>query len=78
MRQALPVLQPVDSQSTQQSVGLHFGAVKVSVVLVDVTRERVDQPVSTVPNSNDAGIDCASRLDRQSGVGGGSDRSLRP
>ena len=42
-----PVLRLAGSRSTRQSVGLHSGAVKVSTVSVDVTRKRVDRPVST-------------------------------
>ena len=40
--------------------------VKVSAVLVEVTREQVDQPVSTLPDtdSDDADVTCASWLDR--------------
>ena len=62
---------PAGSWSTQQSHGQHYGAVKVSTVLVDVTQEQVDQPVSTVPDSNDADVDCASRPDRQTELGSG-------
>ena len=47
-----PVLGPVGSRSTQQFDGQHPGAVKVSAVLVDVTREQVDKPVSTVPDTD--------------------------
>ena len=66
-----PVLQAAGSRSTQQSDGQHSGAVKVSAALVDVTQKRVDRPVSIVPNSNDADINCASRLVRQAELASG-------
>ena len=47
-----PVLRPASSQSTQQFNGQHSGTVRVSAVLVEVTREQVDQPVSTVPHTD--------------------------
>ena len=46
-RDEIVALQPVDSQSTRRSVGLHSGAVNVSVVLVDVPQKRVDRHVYT-------------------------------
>ena len=69
------MLRPAGSRSTQQSDGQHSGAVKVSAVLVHVTQEQVDQPVSTSPTGKDTDTtsptgkdtdtDCASQLDRQ-------------
>ena len=54
---------------TQQSDGQHSGVVKISAVLVDVTQERVDQPVSTGPTGMDANTDCASKLAQQAELG---------
>ena len=65
-----PVLRLAGSRSTQQS-----GVVKVSAVLVDLTQERVDQPVSTGPTGKNADTDCASQFARQAELG--SDLSLR-
>ena len=59
-----PVLRPAGSRSTQQSDGQHSGEVKVSTVLVDVTQERVDQPVSTGPTGKDADTDRVTQLDQ--------------
>ena len=53
---ALPVLRSAGSRPTHQSVGLHSGAVQVSAVSVDVTRRRVDRPVSTIPDSSDVDV----------------------
>ena len=41
--------------------------VQVTAVLVEVIREQVDQPVSTVPDTDceNADVACASWLDRQ-------------
>ena len=57
--------------STRQSVGLHSGVVKVSVVSVDVTWGRVDRPVSTVPDSIDVDVNGVFQLDRQAQSGSG-------
>ena len=65
------LLKLVGSRSTQQSVGLHSGAVKVSVLLVNVTQKRVDRPVSTVPNSVDVDVNGVLQLDRQAQLGSG-------
>ena len=51
-----------EHESTQQSDAQHSAVVKVSAVLVDVTQERVDQPVSTGPTGKAADIDCASQV----------------
>ena len=59
---ARSVFQPAGSGLTQQSVGLHSGAVHVSVVSVDVNRRRVDRPVSAVPDSID--VNDVLHLDR--------------
>ena len=47
------MLQPAGSRATQQSDRQHVEAVKVSVVLVDVTPELVDSPVPTGLAGND-------------------------
>ena len=63
------MLRPAGSRSTQQSDGQHSGVVKVSAVLVDVTQELVNQPVSTSPTGKDTDTDCASQLDQQAELG---------
>ena len=68
---ARPVLRPAGSGPTRQSVGLHSGAVQVSTVWVDVTRRRVDRPVSTVPDSIDVDVNDVLQLDRQAQVESG-------
>ena len=66
-----PVLRPAGNRSTRPSDGQHSGSVQVSAVLVDVTQERVVQPVSTALTGKDADTDCASQLDRQAELGSG-------
>ena len=68
---ARSVLRPAGSGPTRQSVGLHSGAVQVSMVSVDETRRRVDRPVSTVPDSIDVDINDVLQLDRQAQVESG-------
>ena len=67
---ARPVLEPAGSRSILQS-----GDVRVSAVSVDATRKRVDQPVSTIPDSVD--VDSSVVLQRDGQAQSGSGLPLR-
>ena len=72
---ARPVLEPAGSRSILQSVGLQSGEVRVSAVSFDATRKRVDQPVSTIPDSVD--VDSSGVLQRDGQAQSGSGLPLR-
>ena len=66
-----PVLRPASNRSTQQSDRQHIGAVKVSLVLIDVTPEPVEEPVLTGTTGDDGDTEYMSAPVWQTVLGSG-------